>query len=193
MVRILGTKRFFFHAEVDQTKEPFCIVIPPPNITGELHMGHALDNTLQDILVRWKRMDGFNTVWIPALITPASPHRLGWKITSGPRKARRATIWGREEFLRRTWAWREKYGDRILNQLKKLGASPDWERERFTLDEGCSRAVREVFVRLFEKGLIYQGHYSVNWCPNCSTTLSDIEVEHEEGGGQAVYDQIPFG
>jgi len=182
----------FFHAEVDQTKEPFCIVIPPPNITGELHMGHALDNTLQDILVRWKRMDGFNTVWIPGTDHAgiATQARVEDHIRSTEGKTRHDL--GREEFLRRTWAWREKYGDRILNQLKKLGASPDWERERFTLDEGCSRAVREVFVRLFEKGLIYQGHYSVNWCPNCSTTLSDIEVEHEEGAGRLYTIKYPL-
>jgi len=177
-------KNGFFHAEVDKSKEPFCIVIPPPNVTGQLHMGHALDNTYQDIFIRWKRMQGYNTVWIPGTDHAgiATQARVEDHIRATEGKTRHDL--GREEFLNRTWAWKEDHGDQILNQLKKLGASLDWERERFTMDEGCSRAVREVFVRLYEKGLIYQGHYSVNWCPQCSTTLSDIEVEHEDEDGK---------
>ena len=182
----------FFHGEVDTTKEPFCVVIPPPNVTGQLHMGHALDNTYQDILVRWKRMQGLNTVWIPGTDHAgiATQARVEDHIRSTEGKTRHDL--GREEFLRRTWAWKDDYGDQILNQLKKLGASLDWQRERFTMDEGCSRAVREVFVRLFEKGLIYQGHYSVNWCPHCATTLSDIEVEHQDDQGKLYHVKYPF-
>ena len=182
----------FFHGEVDKTKTPFSVVIPPPNVTGQLHMGHALDNTYQDILVRWKRMQGFSTVWIPGTDHAgiATQARVEDHIRSTEGKTRHDL--GRDEFLRRTWAWKEDYGHQILNQLKKLGASLDWERERFTMDEGCSRAVREVFVRLFEKGLIYQGHYSVNWCPHCSTTLSDIEVEHEDDQGKLYHVKYPF-
>ena len=185
-------KNGYFHQEVDTTKEPFCVVIPPPNVTGQLHMGHALDNTYQDILVRWKRMQGCNTVWIPgtdhAGIATQARVEQHIRATEGKTK----DDLGREEFLKRTWAWKEDYGNQILNQLKKLGTSADWERERFTMDEGCSRAVREVFVRLFEKGLIYQGNYSVNWCPDCATTLSDIEVEHEEGTGKLYNIKYPF-
>ncbi len=182
----------YFHQEVDAGKEPFCVVIPPPNVTGQLHMGHALDNTYQDILVRWKRMQGLNTIWIPGTDHAgiATQARVESHIRATEGKTRHEL--GREEFLKRTWAWKEDYGNQILNQLKKLGASLDWERERFTMDEGCSRAVREVFVRLFDKGLIYQGNYSVNWCPNCATTLSDIEVEHEDQTGQLYHVKYPF-
>ncbi len=185
-------KNGFFHAEVDKSKEPFCIVIPPPNVTGQLHMGHALDNTYQDIFIRWKRMQGYNTVWIPGTDHAgiATQARVEDHIRATEGKTRHDL--GREEFLNRTWAWKEDHGDQILNQLKKLGASLDWERERFTMDEGCSRAVREVFVRLYEKGLIYQGHYSVNWCPQCSTTLSDIEVEHEDEDGKLYHIRYPY-
>ena len=185
-------KSGFFHADVDPDKEPFCIVIPPPNITGELHMGHALDNTYQDILIRWKRMDGYNTIWIPGTDHAgiATQVRVEEHIRQTEEKTRHDL--GQEEFLRRTWAWREKYGGQILYQLRKLGASLDWERERFTMDEGCSRAVREVFVRLFNEGLIYQGHYSVNWCPSCVTTLSDIEVEHEPTAGKLYRIKYPL-
>lgn len=182
----------YFHAEVDESKEPFCVVIPPPNVTGQLHMGHALDNTYQDILVRWKRMQGYNTLWLPGTDHAgiATQARVEDHIRATEGKTRHDL--GREEFLKRTWAWKEDYGNQILNQLKKLGTSLDWERERFTMDEGCSRAVREVFVRLFEKGLIYQGHYSVNWCPQCSTTLSDIEVEHEDAAGKLYHIRYPL-
>jgi valyl-tRNA synthetase len=182
----------FFRAEVDKEKEPFCVVIPPPNITGQLHMGHALDNTLQDIFVRWKRMQGYNTVWVPGTDHAgiATQARVEGHIRATEGRTREEI--GREEFLKRTWAWKDEYGRQILNQLKKLGASLDWERERFTMDEGCSRAVREVFVRLFDKGLIYQGNYSVNWCPSCSTTLSDIEVEHEDEQGKLYHVRYPY-
>jgi valyl-tRNA synthetase len=182
----------FFHAEVDENRQPFSVVIPPPNVTGQLHMGHALDNTYQDILVRWRRMQGYNTVWVPGTDHAgiATQARVEDHIRETEGKTRHDL--GREEFLKRTWAWKEEYGRTILNQLKRLGSSLDWERERFTMDEGCSRAVREVFVRLFEKGWIYQGNYSVNWCPVCSTTLSDIEVEHEDEAGKLYHIRYPL-
>lgn len=182
----------YFHAEVDPEKEPFCIVIPPPNVTGELHMGHALDGTYQDILIRWKRMQGFNTLWVPG--TDHAGIATQARVEDHIRKEQGLTRHdlGRDKFLEQVWAWKEKYGDRIIMQLKKMGSSADWERERFTMDEGCSRAVREVFVMLYEKGLIYQGHYSVNWCPHCSTTLSDIEVNHEEQLGHLYQIKYPF-
>jgi valyl-tRNA synthetase len=182
----------YFRADVDRDREPFCIVIPPPNVTGQLHMGHALDETYQDILVRWRRMQGYNALWVPGTDHAgiATQARVEDHIRETEGKTRHDL--GREEFLRRTWAWKEEYGGRILNQLKKLGASVDWSRERFTMDEGCSRAVREVFVRLYEKGLIYQGNYSVNWCPQCSTTLSDIEVEHAEHEGKLWHIRYPL-
>ena len=182
----------FFHAEADENRQPFSVVIPPPNVTGQLHMGHALDNTYQDILVRWRRMQGYNTVWVPGTDHAgiATQARVEDHIRETEGKTRHDL--GREEFLKRTWAWKEEYGRTILNQLKRLGSSLDWERERFTMDEGCSRAVREVFVRLFEKGWIYQGNYSVNWCPVCSTTLSDIEVEHEDEAGKLYHIRYPL-
>jgi valyl-tRNA synthetase len=182
----------YFRAEVNPDKDPFCIVIPPPNVTGQLHMGHALDETLQDILIRWRRMQGYNALWVPGTDHAgiATQARVEEHIRSTEGKTRHDL--GREEFLRRTWAWKEEYGGRILNQLKKLGTSVDWSRERFTMDEGCSRAVREVFVRLYEKGLIYQGNYSVNWCPQCSTTLSDIEVEHADHEGKLWHIRYPL-
>lgn len=182
----------FFHAEVEPDKEPFSIVIPPPNVTGQLHMGHALDATLQDILVRWKRMQGFNTVWIPGTDHAgiATQARVEEHLKKEQGVSRHEL--GREKFLEQVWAWKEKFGDRIITQLKKMGASADWQRERFTMDEGCSKAVREVFVQLFDKGLIYQGHYSVNWCPHCSTTISDIEVNHEPQMGKLYHIKYPF-
>ncbi len=182
----------YFHAEVDQDKQPFCIVIPPPNVTGQLHMGHALDETYQDILVRWKRMQGYNALWIPG--TDHAGIATQARVEDHIRKEEGLTRHdlGREEFLERVWAWKDEYGDRIITQLKKLGSSADWKRERFTMDEGCSQAVREVFVRLYEKGLIYQGHYSVNWCPQCSTTLSDIEVNHQEQAGKIYRIKYPL-
>lgn len=172
----------YFHAEVDKEKEPFTIVIPPPNITGHLHMGHALDNTMQDILIRWKRMQGYNALWVPGTDHAAISTEV--KIVN---KLRAEGVTkedlGREGFLKEAWKWKEEYGGTILNQLKKLGSSCDWERERFTMDEGLSDAVATVFVKLYEKGYIYQGEKLINWCPTCQTTISDAEVEHEDKQG----------
>ncbi len=172
----------YFHAEVDRSKKPFTIVMPPPNITGQLHMGHALDNTLQDILIRFKRMQGYNALWQPG--TDHASIATEVKVTD---KLREEGIdkeeLGREGFLKRTWAWREEYGGRIVSQLKKLGSSADWDRERFTLDEGCSKAVQEVFIRLYKKGYIYRGSRIINWCPVCQTSISDAEVEYEDQEG----------
>lgn len=170
----------YFHQEVDESKAPFCIVMPPPNVTGQLHLGHAMDNTLQDILVRYKRMEGFNTLWVPgtdhAGIATQARVEEELKKTEGVTRQEL----GREAFLEKVWEWKNLYHKRITSQLRLLGSSCDWQRERFTLDEGCSEAVREVFIRLYEKGLIYRGKYIVNWCPSCLTTISDIEVEHED-------------
>ena len=172
----------YFHAEVDKTKKPFTIVIPPPNITGHLHMGHALDNTMQDILIRWKRMQGYNALWVPGTDHAAISTEV--KIVNKMREEglTKEDI-GREGFLKRAWAWKEEYGSTILNQLKKLGSSCDWERERFTMDAGLSDAVLTVFCKLYEKGYIYQGEKLINWCPTCQTTISDAEVEHEDKQG----------
>ena len=180
----------FFHAEPGGEREPFCIVIPPPNVTGILHMGHALNNTMQDVLVRWHRMRGDNTLWVPGtdhagIATQARVERQ--LAEEGLTK----DDLGREQFLERVWAWKEQYGGTIIRQLKRLGASCDWQRERFTMDEGCSRAVREVFRRLYAKGLIYRGSYIINWCPRCRTTISDIEVEHSEEQGTLTYIRYP--
>ena len=172
----------YFHAEVDQKKKPYTIVIPPPNITGQLHMGHALDETLQDILIRWKRMQGYSALWLPG--TDHASIATEAKIVEAMRKEGvTKDDLGRDKFLERAWAWKEKFGGRIIEQLKKLGTSCDWERERFTLDEGCSKAVREVFVRLYEKGLIYRGERIINWCPHCLTSISDAEVDYSEKDG----------
>jgi valyl-tRNA synthetase len=169
----------------------FSIVMPPPNITGQLHMGHALDNTLQDILTRWKRMQGYRTLWLPG--TDHASIATEVKVVD---KLRQAGInkdeLTREQFLEKAWEWKAEYGNRITNQLKKMGSSCDWSRERFTLDEGCSEAVTEVFIRLYEEGLIYQGDYIVNWCPSCHTTLSDIEVEHQETAGKFYHFKYPY-
>ena len=172
----------FFHAEVDANKEPYTIVIPPPNITGQLHMGHALDDTLQDILIRHKRMQGYSALWLPG--TDHASIATEAKIVEAMKKeGLTKEDLGREKFLERAWEWKEQYGGRIISQLKKLGASCDWERERFTLDEGCSEAVREVFVRLYQKGLIYRGERIINWCPHCLTSISDAEVVYSESDG----------
>lgn len=181
----------YFHAEVEKDKEAFTIVIPPPNITGQLHMGHALDNTLQDILIRWHRMMGHNTLWMPGYDHAGLATQI--KVEEVLKKEEGKTRYdlGREEFLKRVWEWKEQYGDRIINQLKCLGVSCDWERKRFTMDEGCSKAVREVFVSLYEKGLIYQGSRITNWCVNCNTALSDIEVEHEDEAGHLWHIRYP--
>ena len=169
----------YFHAEAHPDKKPYTIVMPPPNITGQLHMGHAWDETLQDILIRWKRMQGYSALWLPG--TDHASIATEAKIVEAMRKegVTKEDL-GREGFLERAWAWKDKFGGRILEQLKLLGSSCDWERERFTLDEGCSKAVREVFVRLYEKGLIYRGERIINWCPHCKTSISDAEVEFEE-------------
>lgn len=172
----------YFHAEVDKSKEPFTIVIPPPNITGHLHMGHALDETMQDILIRWKRMQGYNTLWLPGTDHAAISTEV--KIVNKMREEglTKEDV-GRDGFLKRAWEWKEEYGGTILNQLKKLGSSCDWERERFTMDEGLSDAVLTVFCNLYEKGYIYQGEKLINWCSCCQTTISDAEVEHEDKQG----------
>ncbi|MCI6101172.1 MAG: valine--tRNA ligase [Selenomonas sp.] len=172
----------FFHAEVDKSKKPYSMVIPPPNVTGQLHMGHALDNTLQDILIRYHRMQGYNTVWIPGCDHAgiATQAKVEGKLRE---EGTNRYELGREKFLERVWDWKEKFGSRIMFQLRSLGSSLDWDRERFTMDEGCSRAVREVFVSLYEQGLIYQGTRITNWCPSCNTAISDIEVEHETEQG----------
>ena len=172
----------YFHARVNPDKKPFTIVMPPPNVTGQLHMGHALDNTMQDILIRYKRMQGYEALWQPGTDHAAIATEV--KVTNmlKDQGIDKHEI-GREEFLKYAWKWKEEYGSRIINQLHKLGASADWERERFTMDEGCSRAVEEVFVKLYEKGWIYKGSRIINWCPKCQTSLSDAEVEHEDQNG----------
>ncbi|SDE74185.1 valine--tRNA ligase [Sporomusa acidovorans] len=171
-----------FHAEVAPEEQAFSIVIPPPNVTGQLHMGHALDETLQDILIRFKRMQGYNTLWMPGTDHAGIATQIKVEEVLAQEGKTRYDL-GREAFIDRVWDWKAQYGSRIINQLKRLGASCDWERERFTMDEGCSQAVREVFVTLYEQGLIYQGTRITNWCPRCNTALSDIEVEHEEKPG----------
>ena len=172
----------YFHAKVNPDKKPFTIVMPPPNVTGQLHMGHALDNTMQDILIRFKRMQGYEALWQPGTDHAAIATEV--KVTNMLKeKGIDKHEIGREEFMKYAWAWKEEYGSRIINQLKKLGSSADWERERFTMDEGCSAAVEEVFVRLYEKGWIYKGSRIINWCPVCQTSLSDAEVEHEDQDG----------
>lgn len=180
-----------FHAVPEPDKTPFTIVIPPPNITGQLHMGHALDNTLQDILIRWHRMLGDNTVWFPGYDHAGLATQI--KVEEELKKNEGLTRYdlGREEFLKRVWQWKEQYSDRIINQLKCLGISCDWDRIRFTMDEGCSKAVREVFVSLYEKGLIYRGTRITNWCVHCNTALSDIEVEHKDDEGHLWYIKYP--
>ena len=172
----------YFHAEVDRSKKPFTIVMPPPNITGQLHMGHALDNTLQDILIRFKRMQGYNALWQPGT-DHASIATEVKVINKLKEEGIEKEDLGREGFLKRTWEWREEYGGRIVSQLKKLGSSADWDRERFTLDEGCSKAVEEVCIKLYEKGYIYRGSRIINWCPVCQTSISDAEVEYEDQAG----------
>ena len=172
----------FFHAEIDNDKKPYTIMMPPPNITGQLHMGHALDNTLQDILIRFKRMQGYSALWLPG--TDHASIATEAKIVEAMRKEglTKEDI-GREKFLERAWAWKAEFGGRIVKQLRKMGSSSDWERERFTMDEGCNKAVKNVFVRLYDKGLIYRGERIINWCPKCLTSISDAEVEYEEQAG----------
>ena len=180
----------YFHAEVDRSKKPFTIVMPPPNVTGQLHMGHALDNTMQDILIRYKRMQGYNALW-----QPGTDHAAIATEVKVIQKLKEQGIdkndIGREEFLKHAWEWKEEYGGRIVNQLKKLGSSADWDRERFTMDEGCSKAVEEVFVKLYNKGYIYKGSRIINWCPVCKTSISDAEVEHVEQVGHFWHIKYP--
>ena len=181
----------YFHEEVDTEKEPFSIVLPPPNVTGQLHMGHALDNTLQDILIRTKRMQGYNVLWMPGTDHAgiATQVKVEENIMKTEGKSRHDL--GREEFLKRVWEWKQEYGNTIVKQIRSLGASCDWTRERFTLDEGYHEAVLKVFVELYEKGLIYRGERITNWCPNCLTALSDIEVEHEDENGHLWHIKYP--
>ena len=181
-----------FKSEVNKDKEPFTIVMPPPNITGQLHMGHALDDTLQDILIRWKRMDGFEALWIPGTdhASIATEVKVVDRIKSETGKTKYEV--GREEFLRRAWDWKDEFGGKIVNQVKKLGASCDWDKERFTMDEGCNKAVTKFFVELYKEGHIYRGNRIINWCPDCKTTLSDAEVEHEDQEGNFWHIKYPI-
>ena len=184
-------ERKYFHAEVDRSRKPFTTVMPPPNITGKLHMGHALDNTLQDILIRYKRMEGYNALWIPGTDHAAISTEV--KVTNQLKEEGiDKKDLGREGFLKRTWQWKEEYAGTIENQLKQLGISCDWDRERFTMDEGCSKAVEEVFINLYKKGYIYKGSRIINWCPKCKTSLSDAEVEHEEQEGHFWHIKYPI-
>lgn len=182
----------YFTPDVQDNKPSFSVVIPPPNVTGQLHMGHALDETLQDILVRYKRMQGYSTLWVPGTDHAGIATQI--KVEEHLRKNEGLTRYdlGREKFLERVWNWKHQYGSRIISQLKKLGASCDWTRERFTMDDGCSRAVKEVFVNLYEKGLIYRGNRIINWCPHCMTALSDAEVEYSEQAGHFWYIKYPI-
>ena len=180
----------YFRAEVDQSREPYTIVMPPPNVTGQLHMGHALDNTLQDVLIRWKRMQGYSALWLPGTdhASIATEAKIVQKLKE---EGTSKEDIGREKFIETAWEWKELYGGRIIDQLKKLGCSCDWSRERFTMDEGLSDAVIEVFVRLYDKGLIYKGERIINWCPTCKTSISEIEVEHEEKDSSLWYINYP--
>ena len=181
----------YFHAEVDRSKKPFTIVMPPPNITGQLHMGHALDNTLQDILIRFKRMQGYSALWVPGTdhASIATEAKVVEKIA---KEGLTKESLGREKFLDRVWDWKKEYGGRIVKQLKKIGSSADWDRERFTMDEGCNKAVKEVFVNLYNKGLIYRGERIINWCPCCFTSISDAEVEYEDQAGSFWHLRYPL-
>jgi valyl-tRNA synthetase len=181
----------YFHTEVDKSKKPFTIVMPPPNITGQLHMGHALDNTIQDILIRWKRMDGYNALWMPGIDHASISTELKVVEKMAKEGLKKDDV-GREGFLERAWQWKEEYGGIILNQLRKMGSSCDWDRVRFTMDEGCSDAVLEVFTRLYNEGLIYKGEKLVNWCPKCMTTISDAEVNHIDKTGHFWHIKYPI-
>ena len=181
----------YFHAEVDRSRKPFTIVMPPPNITGKLHMGHALDNTMQDILIRFKRMQGYEALWVPG--TDHASISTEVKVTNALKdEGIDKHELGREGFLKRTWEWKKEYGGTITSQLRKIGSSCDWDRERFTMDEGCSKAVQTVFINLYNKGLIYKGSRIVNWCPVCNTSISDAEVEHEEQAGHFWHINYPI-
>ncbi|MEG0771495.1 MAG: class I tRNA ligase family protein, partial [Clostridia bacterium] len=177
----------YFHAKIDKKAKPFTIVIPPPNVTGQLHMGHALDETIQDILIRYKRMQGFCALWVPGTDHAGIATQIKVEEVLKKEEGKTRHDLGREAFLEKVWEWKKLYGNRITSQLKKLGSSCDWDRERFTMDEGCSKAVREVFVDFYEKGLIYKGNRIINWCPSCNTALSDAEVEYSEQDGKLWY------
>ncbi|HRR41867.1 MAG TPA: class I tRNA ligase family protein, partial [Syntrophales bacterium] len=181
----------YFRAEEESDKEPFCIVIPPPNVTGMLHMGHALNNTLQDIMTRLRRMQGYNTLWMPGTDHAGIATQNVVEQELAKQGLTRHDL-GREKFIEKVWEWKERYGNVITNQLKRLGCSCDWSRERFTMDEGLSRAVRQVFVMLYRDGLIYQGDYIVNWCPRCHTAISDLEVEFKEEQGFLWHIRYPY-
>ena len=181
----------YFHEEVDTDKEPFSIVLPPPNVTGMLHMGHALDNTLQDILIRFKRMQGYNVLWMPGTDHAGIATQIKVEEMLAKEEGKSRYDLGREKFVERVWEWKKEYGDTIVKQIRSLGASCDWSRERFTLDDGYYHAVREVFVKLYEKGLIYRGERIINWCPRCATALSDVEVEHEDEHGHLWHIKYP--
>ncbi|MEE9583873.1 MAG: class I tRNA ligase family protein, partial [Candidatus Brocadiales bacterium] len=181
----------YFHSEPDAERRSFTIVIPPPNITGVLHMGHALNIIIQDVLVRWRRMGGYNTLWMPGTDHAGIATQNVVEKALIQKGLRREEM-GREKFLDAVWEWKEEYGSVIIKQLKRLGSSCDWERERFTMDEGLSVAVREAFVRLWEKGLIYRGKYIINWCPRCQTALADDEVDHETHEGHLWHIRYPF-
>ena len=180
-----------FRADARSNKKPFCIVIPPPNVTGSLHMGHALNNTLQDILCRFKKMKGYNVLWQPGTDHAGIATQNVVEKDLAARGTDRHAI-GREKFIELVWEWRKKYGGVIINQLKRLGCSCDWSRERFTMDEGLSKAVREVFVHLYDEGLVYRGDYIINWCPRCHTALADLEVEHKEKDSYLYHIRYPF-
>ena len=180
-----------FHTKIDPERKPYTMVMPPPNITGQLHMGHALNNTLQDILARWRRMQGYASLWVPGTdhASIATEARI---VEQLKKEGVSKDEIGRETFLERAWQWKKEYGDRIVQQLRKLGCSCDWERERFTMDEGLSAAVEEVFIRLYEKDLIYKGERIINWCPHCLTSISDAEVEYEEQHSHLWHIRYPY-
>ena len=184
-------REHLFHARPDPKKKPYTVVIPPPNVTGILHMGHALNNTLQDIIIRYKRMQGFETLWMPGTDHAGIATQNVVEKQLAQEGKNRHDI-SREAFIKRLWDWKKQYGDTIIHQLKKLGASCDWQRTRFTMDEPYSEAVKQVFVRLHKKGLIYRGEYIINWCPRCHTALSDEEAEHREIQGNLYHIRYPF-
>ncbi|HEY6972716.1 MAG TPA: class I tRNA ligase family protein, partial [Nitrospiraceae bacterium] len=187
----LWEQRGYFHASVTHPGQPYCIVIPPPNVTGSLHVGHALNNSIQDILIRWRRMQGRNVLWMPGMDHAGIATQNVVERQLAVEGTSREQL-GREKFVERVWAWKAQSGGIIIQQLKRLGASCDWDRLRFTMDEGLSKAVLEVFVRLYEDGLIYRGERLINWCPRCLTALSDIEVEHEEIKGKLYSIEYPL-
>ena len=180
-----------FHAKAGSAKKPFTMVIPPPNVTGILHMGHALNNTLQDIMVRYKRMNGFETLWMPGTDHAGIATQNAVEKELAKEGKTRQDL-GRDKFLQRLWAWKQEYGDTIINQLERLGSSCDWTRTRFTMDDDYSEAVKEAFLHLYKKGLIYQGEHIINWCPRCQTALSDEEVEHKEQNGKLYHIKYPL-